>query len=492
MDAYAELYGRVEHKLFADVAADRSASSLKSAYLERYGIPARMFNAVRVSLEGKILSVREQQKLRLDDLQRRIARAERQVSDAAERGRWHEVHQKIRRSANLRHRLAALEADVAAGRVRLCFGSKRLWRKQHHLGDNGYASHQEWLRDWREARSNEIFVLGSRDETAGCQLCVATVADDGTLTLRLRMPDCLANQYGKHLTIEGVRFAYGHEQVLAALQSNAEYAAYRRGHGEKAARATELGQAISYRFKRDDRGWRVFATTDMMDVPVVTDRRRGVIGVDLNADHLAVAETDASGNYVNAWRVSLVTYGKSAHQAEALIGDAVASVVDYAKEAGKPIVIEKLDFRRKKAALEGESRKLQPDVVQFQLRQDQSVLRIPWLSSGSGNQSGQPGLQFGHWPGEVHGTLRAQCPPGCGLGAGPSLARLLGAHPPPVGMSCRQWRSGRLHRTCKEASEARVDVLGCDLGAVETGACSATPAGEAETPTQSGSGCRAW
>ena len=31
-----------------------------------------------------------------------------------------------------------------------------------------------------------------------------------------------------------------------------------------------------------------------------TDRRRGTIGVDLNADHLAVAETDASGNYVNA------------------------------------------------------------------------------------------------------------------------------------------------------------------------------------------------
>ena len=355
--AYAELYGRVEHKLFADVAADRSATSLKSAYLERYGIPARMFNAVRVSLEGKMVSVREQQKLRLDDLQRRIARAERQVSDAAERGRQGKVQQKKRRLANLRHRLAALETDIAAGRVRLCFGSKRLWRKQHNLEANGYGSHEEWLRDWREARSDEVFVLGSRDETAGCQLCVATVADDGTLTLRLRMPDCLANQYGKYLTIEGVRFAYGHEQVLAALQSNAEYAAYRREHGEKAARATDLGQAISYRFKRDDRGWRVFATTDMMDVPVVTDRRRGVIGVDLNADHLAVAQTDASGNCINAWRVPLITYGKDAHQAEAIIGDAVARVVDYAKEAGKPVVIEKLDFRRKKAALEGESRR---------------------------------------------------------------------------------------------------------------------------------------
>ena len=355
LSAYGELYGRVQRRLFAVVSAGRSAPAMKSEYLKRYGIPARMFNAVRVSLDGKVASVKEQQKLRLDDLQRRIARAERQVSDAAEGGRFDQVHQKKRRLANLRHRLAALEADIAVGRVRLCFGSKRLWRKQHHLGENGYGSHQEWLSDWQDAHSDEFFVLGSRDETAGRQLCVATIADDGTLTLRLRMPDCLAAQHGKYLTIKGVHFNHGHEQVLAALGSNLEYGRYRRQHGEQAARATTLGQAISYRFKRDGKGWRVFATTDMMDVPVVTDKRRGAIGVDLNADHLAVCETDASGSYVNVFSVPLVTYGKSQRQAEAIIGDAVVSVVAYAREVGKPIVIERLDFRQKKASLEGES-----------------------------------------------------------------------------------------------------------------------------------------
>ena len=357
LSAYGKLYGRVERGLFANVAAGRPAASLKSEYLKRHGIPARMFNGVRVALEGKVASVREQQKLRVDGLGRQIARAQRQVADAIERGRWDHVHQKRRRLANLRLRRAALEADVEAGRVRLCFGSKRLWHKQHHLVENGYSRHQEWLRDWQGARSDEFFVLGSRDETAGCQLCVAMVADDGTLTLRLRLPDCLADQHGKYLVIQGVRFAYGQEQVLAALQSNAEYARYRREHGDKATRATSLGQAISYRFKRDEKGWRVFATTNMMDVPVVTDQRCGAVGVDLNADHLAVCETDASGNYVNAFGVPLVTYGKSQHQAEAIIGDAVAAVVEYAREAGKPIVIEKLDFRQKKAALEGESRR---------------------------------------------------------------------------------------------------------------------------------------
>ena len=64
---------------------------------------------------------------------------------------------------------------------------------------------------------------------------------------------------------------------------------------------------------------------------------------------------DASGNYVHTFRVPLATYGKSTHQAQALIGDAVAGIVEYARETGKPIVIEKLDFRQKKGALEGES-----------------------------------------------------------------------------------------------------------------------------------------
>ena len=118
---------------------------LKREYIKEHGIPARLFNVVRVSLDGKVSSVREQQKRRVDGLQRRIPRAERQVAE--EQGRWQQVHQKRRRLASLRSRLAGLEADIAAGRVRLCFGSKRLWRKQHHLELNGYASREEWLKE---------------------------------------------------------------------------------------------------------------------------------------------------------------------------------------------------------------------------------------------------------------------------------------------------------------------------------------------------------
>ena len=224
---------------------------------------------------------------------------------------------------------------------------------------------------------------------------------------------------------------------------------------------------------------------------MVTDRRRGAIGVDLNADHLAVAETDASGNCINAWRVPLVTYGKNTNQAEALIGDAVASVVQYAREVGKPIVIERLDFRQKKAVLEGESHrysrmlssfsygKIKAYFVSRSYRQGVEIHQVnPAYSSVLGR------VKFM----ERYGLTVHQA---AGLGAGPTLAWLLRAHPPPVGGPHWQWRAYRLHRTREEAREARVDVLGCCFGTAETGACSAAPAGEAETQTQSGLGCSA-
>ena len=435
LSAYAELYGQVQRKLFAEVSAGRSSASLKNEYLGRFGIPARMFNGVRISLEGKVASVKEQQKLRSDSLVRQIASAERVIAEVARRGRRDQVHQKSRRLAGLESERAKLQEDMAAGRVRLCFGSKRLWRKQHNLAENGYTSHEEWLSDWRDARSDEFFVLGSRDETAGCQLCVASVADDGTLTLRLRMPDCLAAQHGKYLMIQGVRFAYGQEQLLAALGSNADYAGYRREHGEKAARATGLGQAICYRFKRDEKGWRVFATTNIMDVPVVTEKGRGIIGVDLNADHLAVCEADALGNPVNSFSVPLVTYGKARHQAEAIIGDAVADVVEYAREEGKPIVIERLDFRQKKAALEGESRRYSRMLSSFSYGKVKAYFLSRGYREGVEVHQVNPAFSSGDRPGEVHGALRAERAPGCRPGAGPSLARLFRAHPASAGVS---------------------------------------------------------
>ncbi len=168
LSAYAHLYCRIQRRLFAQVAAGRSAPWLKQEYLQRYGIPARMFNGVRVSLEGKITSVKGVMELRRDELQRRIARAQRQIAGASPGTGRDWLHQKRRRLGNLKAKLEKLESDLEYGRISLCFGSSKLWRKQHHLTANGYASHEEWLKVWQTARSDEssCWAAGTRRRAA--------------------------------------------------------------------------------------------------------------------------------------------------------------------------------------------------------------------------------------------------------------------------------------------------------------------------------------
>jgi hypothetical protein len=55
-------------------------------------------------------------------------------------------------------------------------------------------------------------VIGSKDETGGCQGCVAVIGDSATVSLRLRLPNAL----GKYVLIEDVHFAYGQEVLVAA------------------------------------------------------------------------------------------------------------------------------------------------------------------------------------------------------------------------------------------------------------------------------------
>ena len=74
--------------------------------------------------------------------------------------------------------------------------------------------------------------------------------------------------------------------------------------------------------------------------------------MDINADHLVVSETDRFGNLIGVRRIELVTYGKTTDQTKALIGDAAVLVVAHAYSAGKPVVIEALNFQKKKAELE--------------------------------------------------------------------------------------------------------------------------------------------
>jgi IS605 OrfB family transposase len=350
LDAYAELYGRAERSLFAAMQAGGTLNDLKRTFQPRFGIAARQFNAMRVGLQGKMDSIKARRPELIAGLESRIKKATKVVAKLSLRpSQAAKLHQKKRRLHILQTKLASLQAENKTGLVRLCFGSKRLFNAQFNLAANGYADHAAWKAHWQTERASQFFVLGSKDEVTGNQSCQASVHPDGTLDLRLRLPDALDAAHGKHLTIKGVRFAYGHEAITTALASSQRIAAV-----TKTGKATTkyTGTALSYRFVRDAKGWRVFVSCEAPAVQPRTQRALGAIGVDINADHLAISEIDRFGNLVKFHRIDVHTYGKTTEQAKALIGDAVVAIVAMANKAGKPLVMEKLDFAKKRTELE--------------------------------------------------------------------------------------------------------------------------------------------
>jgi IS605 OrfB family transposase len=369
LQSYAEQAGMVERRLFAALMKNQRLSNagrkaevllitaLKSTFIAQYGITARHFNAIRMVLEGKIKSIQELNGNHILDAEARLKRAEKTLIKL--RNLLHEtqhpkvtkkapakpplspaerqakiaklslsIHHKERNLPRQQAKLLRLRTDQKAGVVRMCFGSKKLFREQFNAPDrHDPLVREQWKNDWQASRSNQFFLVGSKDETAGCQSCVATVQADGRLTLRIRLPDAL----GKHQVLTDVHFAYGHAAVLASLQAQ---------------------RALSYRFVRDAKGWRVFLSTEHDDVDLKTRHALGAIGLDLNVNHVALAEVDRFGNLIRADKLPCHNHGKSTDQAKALIGDLAKAVAARCAAAGKPLVLERLDFQARKKALE--------------------------------------------------------------------------------------------------------------------------------------------
>ena len=197
----------------------------------------------------------------------------------------------------------------------------------------------------------------------------------------------------------------------------------------------------------------------------------------MNTDHLAVSETDYSGNWLRSLTVPLVTYGKSQKQAEALIGDAVAEVVALARAAGKPLVIENLDFSKKKDQLEGEYPGRSRMLSSFAY----GKIRTYFLSRGyrEGVEVVEVNPAFSSLMGRVLFMERY------GLSVDQAAAlvlarRLLNCSEgiPDHGL-CPDGYGGHVAFRApapEEAREARMDAVGNALGPVETGSCRAASA----------------
>jgi IS605 OrfB family transposase len=349
-DTLGAQHGVLLRSLYAEMARNGGkALDYKTAFCAKHHITARTFNALRVEVQGAIDSVRELLKAQAQDLSRQIARLKTKLKASGKRLDQHKAkalkltpqrleserraHHHRQRALNKKtQKLAAVKQRLAAPVPGIAFGTRKLFRQQWHADSAPFKDAAEWKAAWRAARSHQVFFLGAKDETGGNQSCVARLQEDGTWHLQVRRFDRNLTGADRYLNLTGIRFLHGHGQLAAAFAN---------------------GQALSYRFHRDERGWRVFVSFEVAARDLVTmSPLCGAVGVDFNQTHLSVATVDAYGNPAHLRDMDFAA-GTDGAQRDRLANVIRELVIDCARQK-LPLVVEDLDFAVLKRRLSAE------------------------------------------------------------------------------------------------------------------------------------------
>jgi IS605 OrfB family transposase len=260
-----------------------------------------------------------------------------------------QIHYKTQRIHQIEAQIAKDKTSKEMRRFRVAFGTKRLLRKQHQLEKNGYSSHAQWLQDWRDARSNRCWFVGSTNYVGG-NPTVRYNSDAETLTVFVS--PCLQHKYGKVVTLYGVDFKYQKEPLLAAVASVKKTSTRKGKNGESQSTCRNgSASAVTYNLQWSEDRLYINATVDAILQQLQSSCANGALGVDFNPGSIDWAVCDRQGNLLRHGSIKINVQDKRSNQTSDLIGKAVAQIVRVALARRVPVVIEDLDFAKKKASL---------------------------------------------------------------------------------------------------------------------------------------------
>lgn len=244
--------------------------------------------------------------------------------------RW----QKQRRLAARTAELARVETRLSAKDYPVVYGGRRLAGTRHHLEAAGLTEEQ-WRRTWSETR-RWFGCAGNAGKPGGNPCLTLTRGPGGHWYLTVSVPTPVAEQLG----------------VSTRVQLRHPVALHHRGHELQDRLDGRAAVRLDVQPDTDAKGRRrtYLRFSWMRPTPAGVDlavaRAGGVVGVDLNADHLAATLLDTSGNPVGRpVRVPLDLSGATKQTRDGRLRAAITAVLEQAKAAGATaIAVEDLDF----------------------------------------------------------------------------------------------------------------------------------------------------
>ncbi|MEV0690373.1 IS200/IS605 family accessory protein TnpB-related protein [Streptomyces sp. NPDC050388] len=242
-----------------------------------------------------------------------------------------EWHAKTRRLHTLEDRLARERADRESGTVHVVRGGKRLARNRHHL-EATQLTEVEWRRRW-EAERWFLQADGESGKRFGNE--TIRVGPNGEVSIRLPAPlrQWANAPHGRYVLTGRVAFAHRGPDWADRIAAN---------------------RAVAYRIHHDPARGRWYVTASWQipptrTIPIEAALADGVIGVDMNADHLAAWRLDTCGNPTGSPRRFFCDLSGTAGHRDAQVRHALTRLLHWTRACGvKAIAVEDLDFTAEK------------------------------------------------------------------------------------------------------------------------------------------------
>ncbi len=371
LDSFAMVFNKVMRQMYVDlIIRKKPQHPVENACIVTNNLNARHAKSIRVAVLGKTKSVLELNKEYLQDAQDKLKVTQKKIDfnlnkvqkfsqlsndkskpgekllDSSQRQIIKNLEFFKRKEINLKRKISRCEEIIKSGNPHLCFGSRKLLKRRT---TDHFKTHEAWLEEWQFQRNKEVHFVGSSDETAGNSNAQIRHIKDNDFILKLNVNPNAKAIKDRYIELS-FTLDYEAETIKKIVANNLL---------EKDENGLNIKQALTYRVTKEKNGkkrenqYKVAISFDKhkYNLPTTNDVMSGCVGVDINQDHLAICETNHQGNYVASWRQGFDTSGTT-HQNIYSIALSVKKLVEIAKAINKPIVIEKLNFTKKKRELE--------------------------------------------------------------------------------------------------------------------------------------------
>ena len=314
-----------------------------NTYLQRkYGIVSRTANSIISDAQGRFNALKGLKEYERKQLERKIKYLEDSVipklvekrnqnstklregvsiSLVQQRNLRLRVVAKKAKLNRLKQKLSVLRYQLETGRLKLCFGTKRLLKQDY--------------KKFTEHRDSQMTFVGAKNEAACNQVLQLTYnRRSNQFLIRLR------KDFGGYKSAKGedryargkVYFNYQKGQIASILRSKASPLSYRiiKKNGR-------YYLCCIFEFQAESKDF-------------VTRFSYGTIGLDFNKGFVTLSETNQYGHLV---QTQFLPYRfKSGNKTKTDLQSIASHVVGLALRRGKDVCIENLDFRAKKAKTE--------------------------------------------------------------------------------------------------------------------------------------------